>query len=345
MHRPSLHQDRVVVYWYSHCMVPNSRGFHIALSVALAAGCAAISGAAMQRVRWEDVLRQPSAWYRSADARQIADNVLLYQRASGGWPKDIDMTVPPPDRTPPARSEATIDNGATTTQIRLLSRVDGPPYQAAALRGIDYLLAAQYPNGGWPQVYPLRNDYSRYITFNDNAMMNVMELLDEISSRTAPFAYVDQTRRQKARAAAERGVSVILRSQIEIEGILTAWCAQHDEITLEPRPARSFEHASLSGMETVAIVRFLMTRTSTPGITRAVDSAVAWLQRVRLADGRWARFYELGSDRPIFSGRDGAVRYSLEEIEQERREGYAWFGTWPRSLVEREYPLWRSRQG
>lgn len=311
---------------------------------------AAVCAHAQSTVRWKDVLEQSEGWYSTPAAHVVADTVLLYQRPSGGWPKDIDMTAPPADRTPPARPDATIDNGATTTQIRLLARAaSGAPaaaahtYTAAALRGIDYLLEAQYPNGGWPQFFPLRKDYSRYVTFNDDAMMNVMFLLDEVSAGDAPFTFVDDQRRARARAAVAKGVSVILKSQVRIDGTLTAWCAQHDEITLAPRPARTFEHASLSGNESVAIVRFLMTRPPTPAIVAAVDAAVAWLRRVRLPDGRWARFYEFGTNRPIFSGRDSVVRYKLEEIEQERQEGYAWYGTWPRTLVEKMYPAWKSR--
>src|SRR5687767_7717768 len=57
-----------------------------------------------------------------------------------------------------------------------------------------------------------------------------------------------------------------------------------------------------------------------------------------------ARFYELRTNRPIFSGRDGVIRYNLDEIEQERRDGYAWLGAWPRALVDEEYPAWKKRR-
>ena len=57
----------------------------------------------------------------------------------------------------------------------------------------------------------------------------------------------------------------------------------------------------------------------------------------------WARFYEIGTNRPIFSGRDGIVRYRLAEIELERRTGYAWYGTYATALVADEYPAWVKR--
>jgi PelA/Pel-15E family pectate lyase len=334
-------------------MTVRRRGlFAVVLPALAAAVCAHAEG----QVRWQDVLEQPLSWYSTAQARAAADAVLLYRRPSGGWPKNIDMMLPPSDRTPPALPDSTIDNGATTTQIRLLALVAAAPganetaessrrYVDGALRGIDYLLEAQYANGGWPQFFPLRSDYSRYITFNDNAMMDVMSLLDEVSHGTAPFAFVDGPRRGSARAAVDRGVEVILKSQIRINGVLTAWCAQHDEVTLEPRKARAYEHPSLSANESVAIVRFLMRRPPTPAIVTAVDGAVAWLERSRLPDGRWARFYELTTNRPIFSGRDGVVRYKLDEIEKERQDGYAWYGSWPKTLIEKQYPAWKQHLG
>jgi PelA/Pel-15E family pectate lyase len=244
----------------------------------------------------------------------------------------------------PARPDSTIDNGATVTQIRLLDRVFSATgnvrFRDAALRGLDYVLAAQYPSGGWPQFYPLRSDYSRHITFNDDAMSRVLGLLEDVTSGRA-LSFVDADRRARAGTAIDSGTTMILRAQVRVDGLLTAWCAQHDAVTLEPRPARSYEHVSLSGRESVEIVRFLMRQPYRPEIVEAVDAAVAWLRRVRQPDGTWARFYEIGSNRPIFSGRDGIVRYDISEIESERRTGYAWNGTWPAPLIDVEYPQWR----
>ena len=58
----------------------------------------------------------------------------------------------------------------------------------------------------------------------------------------------------------------------------------------------------------------------------------------------WARFYEIGTNRPIYSGRDGVIKRSLAEIEHERRVGYAWLGDWPRTLSEKEYPAWKAQR-
>nr|AAW84071.1 pectate lyase [uncultured bacterium] len=329
-------------------------------------------------VRWADVLNQPAAWYGTDEARRIADHVLEHQRAEGGWPKNTDMTAAPDPAVLTAarvKPDSTIDNGATVTEMRVLARVyrssPDPRYRDALLKGLDYLLAAQYANGGWPQFYPLRQDYSRYITFNDNAMINVVTLLSDVAAGNGDWAFADASRREKSRTAVEKAVEVILRAQVRVDGRLTAWCAQHDEVTLEPRKARAYEHPSLSGQETVGIIRFLMTRDKPDQrVVDAIEASVAWLKAVQLKglrvdqrrdpslpEGRdvvtvadpsapplWARFYEIGTNRPIFSGRDGVIRYSLAEIEHERRIGYAWLGTWPAKLLDTEYPSWRRTQ-
>lgn len=343
--------------------------------VSLCAACATVTTGG-QGVRWPDVLKQAEAWYGTAEARTIADSVLSYQEPTGGWPKNIDMIVPRPAQPPSDRPESTIDNQATFTQIRYLAHVyratQVPRDRAAALRGIDYLLAAQYPNGGWPQFFPLRADYSRHITFDDGAMVGVMTLLDDIVKAPRAWDFVDEDRRARARDAVARGVDVILRSQVTVDGTLTAWCAQHDEVTLEPRKARAYEHASLSGNESVGIVRFLMQRAPAGAAgDAAIEAAAAWFERVKIVGWRldrvmapdqpggadrilvrdraapplWARFYDIGTNRPIYSGRDGAVHDTYAEIEPERRMGYEWIGAWPRALLEREYPRWRAARG
>jgi PelA/Pel-15E family pectate lyase len=331
-------------------------------------------------IAWKDCLSQAPAWYSGPEAVRVADNVVVYQRRDGGWPKNIDMAAP---MSPAARAtvtddrelnDSTIDNGSTYGQLRFLALVidatRGERFRAPFFAGLDYLFKAQYPNGGWPQYYPLRTDYSRYITFNDGAMIGVMTLLRDVSAGKAPFRFVDEARRRRAQTAIEAGLDVILRSQIKAGRRLTAWCAQVDPVTLEPRGARSYEHPSTSGKESVDIVRYLLAFSRpTPAVVDAIEGAVAFLRENRvtgirlvtkpdptLPNGRdvvavadseapllWARFYELGTNRPIFSGRDGVVKYSLAEIEPERRAGYSWLGPYAADLIEKEYPAWRQR--
>ena len=303
--------------------------------------------------------------------------MIQYQSAEGGWPKNTDLATPP--RSPGDVPEAgdgvanTIDNDATTLPLQFLARVihatGDETFRASFLRGLDYLLASQYPNGGFPQFYPLRgNEYYSRITYNDGAMIRALQVLRDAAAGKAPFTFVDMERRTKAADAVKRGLDCILKTQIVEASKLTVWCAQHDEKTLAPAWARAYEPPSFSGSESVGIVNFLMAiDRPTPGIIAAVEGAVAWfgkvamtgvrVEEIRGPDGRterrlvqdptaprlWARFYELGTNRPLYLDRDSVFRYNFAEIGYERRSGYAYHGTWAERLLTRDYPAWRAR--
>jgi PelA/Pel-15E family pectate lyase len=322
------------------------------------------------RFPWRAVLAQPPAWYASDEAVGLALNVIRFQTASGGWPKDLEFTRRPEqvDRgTDPGHVLSTIDNGATTTQLTLLAKIlsvrDEPYLRAAFYRGFDYLLAAQYPNGGWPQYYPLRPGYYTHITFNDDAMIHVMTMLRDASEGRAPYAFVDAAHRAQAAAAVQKGIACILRCQIVVNGQPTVWCAQHNENTFAPAPARAYELASFSGQESVGITRFLMEQPDpSPQVIASIRGAVAWFRqaalhgirlqtvagnRVVVADPNapplWARFYDLDTGKPFFCGRDGIKKDNLADIEAERRNGYSWYGSSPAQLLNVDYPAWENR--
>jgi PelA/Pel-15E family pectate lyase len=313
-----------------------------------------------------------------------ADNMLVYQRAIGGWPKAVNEvkvdynkvlteTEKKAIRTDSMRIDATIDNSATTKEIRYLvkafKQTKNTGYLAAADKGIRYLLRAQNAAGGWPQYYPDSALYRSQITFNDDAMANVLNVLQDVVEKKNGFDVVDLALVSLSAQAVSRGVQCILSTQIIVNGKLTAWCAQYNKRTLQPEMARKFEPASLSGSESVGIVRFLM-RMKSPSeqVKQSIRAAVQWLEAVKVEgfkyidivapaepNGRdrvlvpqagstvWARFYEIGTNRPIFSGRDSQKKYSVTEIENERRTGYGWYGVWPEKLLKSEYPDWEKR--
>ena len=314
--------------------------------------------------------KQATEWFQSEEGRRIADNVLTWQTPHGSWPKNRDTASERFD----GKSDdlhGTFDNGATTGELRFLARAfratTEPRYEQAFLKGLSHILEAQYPTGGWPQFYPLSKGYHRHITFNDNAMVRILELLRDVSE-SSDYGFLKTEYRTKAKAAVTKGIDCILRTQIKQDDKLTAWCAQHDEKTLEPAWARSYEPPSISGAESVGVVRFLMSvEEPTPAIIAAVEGAVGWFRDVAIhgirlekftdAAGQddkrvvadpdagpiWARFYEIGSNRPIFLDRDSVVRYSFSEIGQERRNGYAYYGSWATRLLTDEYPRWREK--
>lgn len=331
-------------------------------------------------VSWNEVLKQKPLWYQTDEAARIADQVVLYQKENGGWEKNIDMaamlTEAEKKRLPAEKNEGeTIDNGATYTQLRFLGKVitasllkttppnNFPKYKDSFNKGLDYLFAAQYANGGFPQFFPLRKGYYSHITFNDDAMIGVLKLLREVAKKYDDFKFVDEARCAKSEQAIEKAIPLILKTQIEIDGVKTVWAAQYDETTLKPAAARKFEPVSLTAGESVGIVRFLMLddKPSAEKIA-AIESAIAWFRANQIKGVRWerikgentvvkdanappiwARFYEIETMKPIFIGRDSVIRYDVSEIEPERRNGYGWYVESPNSLLEKDYPKWKEK--
>ena len=320
-------------------------------------------------------------FFKTDEARRIGDNVLLYQQTTGGWPKNIYMPAALDEKEleevlseKDDVNQSTIDNKATTTEIAYLARLynatHDEKYKKAIVDGINYLFKAQYDNGGWPQFYPRPKGYYTHITYNDDAMINVMKLLRDVAKGKAPFSFLPQDIRQQAETALYKGVDCILKTQVKQNGKLTVWCAQHDEHTLEPAKARAYELPSLSGAESDNIVLFLMTLPNpSPEVINCIEAAVAWFKESQInglkretytnADGKkdfrmvpcpqgeeckplWARFYTLEDNRPFFCDRDGIKRFDISEIGYERRNGYSWYND-DGLKVFKKYEQWKKK--
>jgi len=238
------------------------------------------------------------------------------------------------------------------------------------IKGILYYLKAQYANGGWPQFYPLKSGYYTHITYNDNAMINVMNNLKHIYLKDSYYSItLSDSTVNAARIAFDKGVNCILKTQYTQKFKLTTWCAQHDEKTLLPTNARAYELSSLSGAESANIIKLLMSiSTQSKDIKRAIYSSVAWYDGARikgqrlesftntdgLSDKRvvldanasdiWGRFYTLTDNRPFFCDRDGIMKFSLAEIGYERRNGYSWYNTSGNDVLT-SYNTWLPKYG
>ena len=333
-------------------------------------------------------LKNPASWYAGAAARRIAENLVTFQTPAGGWSKNTDYA-----KNPRAPGEAfgaengslflgtndfdkpengswsyvgTFDNDATTTELRFLAKVvsaakdHGDDLKKSFAHGLDYIFAAQFPNGGWPQVWPLQGGYHDAITFNDDAMLHVIEFLRDVSAGQNEFVFVPPELRAKADASWKRGVNCILAAQIVVDGRRTVWCQQHDAFTLQPASARNYEMPSQSSGESGTIVLFLM-QLPEPNSKEvaAVHAAAAWFEKTKIegkafrvvgsesrklvdAPGSgpiWARYYEVGTDRPIFGDRDLTIHDDVNEISRERRQGYGWYRDTPKRVLE-HYAKW-----
>lgn len=323
-----------------------------------------------------DLLRETDpAFFATDEARRIGDQVLDYQRVTGGWPKNLDMARRLTDAerllvlADKARTEdSTIDNGATTMQMAYLARLwqatRDERYRAGFLSAVEYLLSGQYENGGWPQVWPEMTGYQAHITYNDDAIVNTLELFRAIYSDQEPYGngLADEALCERLRASFDKGIECILATQIYRDGQPTVWCQQHDRETLAPAPARAYELPSFCSAESAGIVRLLMSLPDPDArVKKAIHGAMRWFDTYKLTGLRversfaggtrdtrlaedpaappmWGRFYDLKWCEPYVCDRDGIARRRLEEIGPERRNGYSWYNSRPAEL----YPLYEA---
>jgi PelA/Pel-15E family pectate lyase len=332
----------------------------------------------IDQLQWKYVAtNMPDEWYGSTESKAVAENVLLYQRDAGGWPKNLPLHKP---LTEPERAkindekglnDAIFDNDATTTEMKFMARMynktSTSAYKDSFNRGLKFILDAQYDNGGWPMFYPLRKGYYTHITFNDNAIVNLLEMLRDINNNEKLYSSIVLPEFiERSKTAYNKGIDIILKTQIIVNGKPTVWCAQHDEVTLLPAKARSYELPSFSGGESCGIIKFLMEIPDpSPAIISSVKGAVEWLDAHRIKntkwdyftnnDGKrdrrivkdpaagdmWARFYDLDTQEPYVCDRDGIKKKTLEEIGYERRNGYSWYTNAPQEIMNM-YPVWKA---
>ncbi len=301
---------------------------------------------------WDNATKKADSWYSSSEAISLADDIVKYQLSDGGWKKEMDGSASG------SWGKSTTDNDTTTSQIIILARVykatNNSKYLTSCQKGIDLLINGQYSNGGWPQVFNDAGTYHAHITYNDGAMIHVMQIMKDVSEKSGHFTFVDSTRQSKAKNAYEKGIQCILDTQIVANGVKCVWAQQHDEVTLKPATGRAYEPAVNCTSESVGIVNFLKSiENPSADVARSINAAVTWFDNVQIngikvvsqnndrvvvedpsAGPIWARFYEMGTNKPVFGDRDGKVYYNMADISQERRTGYSWYGSWPSSLVK-----------
>jgi PelA/Pel-15E family pectate lyase len=341
-------------------------------------------------------LRHDDAYFATAPARHIADVIVSFQTPAGGWSKNMSFSgalrlpgqpyaannlnaFPDPNdfdkpHDPLWNYVGTLDNDSTNTELHFLAKVqaqipgkDGDPYRASFIKGIHYLLAAQYPNGGFPQVYPLEGGYHDAITFNDNAVSESAETLTDVAEAKPDYTFAPADLRKQAGDAAARALKCILVSQMVLGGKKTIWAQQEDALTLEPVSARNYEPGALAAAESADLLDYLMTLPNpSKELVASIQAGVTWLKGAAVngfeyAGGRgveggrqlkpkegagpiWARYYSVTTQKPIFGDRDKTLHDDVNELSLERRNGYAWYSAGEQKTIE-NYAAWSKTNG
>lgn len=266
------------------------------------------------------------------DQCEATAGALIYgQLPEGGWHYFIDFE---PEKTQQWYDEigahawgwdeyyhyygnATFDDGTTAGAadflLDLYRATLDPKYKTPVLRALDFVLNAQYPLGGWPQRYPLRDDhpangrpdYTPHYTFNDGVIIDNINVLNRAYDTLGNPAY---------REAARRGMYFVASSQY---GAPQAGWAQQFDMALEPAGARSYEPAGLCPSTTQSNIRHLerfYMMTGDRRFLRGIPDAIAWLREAVLPPGHaidgatHAQFIEVGTNRPLYAHREGTSR-------------------------------------
>jgi PelA/Pel-15E family pectate lyase len=296
-------------------------------------------------------------------ARAAGECLIRGQLRSGGWTDSIQFA---PDerkrfayRVDPPRGErafnvTTFDDDKTQSAMRFLMRLDkATDFKDARVHeaitfALDAVRKAQYPNGAWAQgfseppdpakspVKPARypdtwpreypgGRYWNYYTFNDNTVADTIETL-----LLAAEIYNDARYRETVRKAGE---FILLARMPDPQ---PAWAQQYD-FEMQPVWARKFEPPAISGSESQGLIQILLRLYAETGDKRflePVPSALAYLRRSRLPDGRLARFYELRTNKPLYFTRQYVLTYDDSDVPTH----YSFkVGSGRLNVLEREY--------
>jgi hypothetical protein len=280
------------------------------------------------------------------DLALAAGRVLLRgQMQSGGWGARVELD--PADRAGfryrtgderrarRARNTSSFDDNQTQSALRLLMRLDAAlgfedeAIHEAVAYALANILEAQYPSGGWPQVfdhdaeladppvleasfpeawsreYTGHNRYWRFYTLNDGAMLDTIDVMFE-----AGETYDSPRFRDAAMAAAD----FLLLAQLPDPQ--PAWAQQYD-YDMHPCWARRFEPPAVTGGESQTVMLTLLDTYHRTGERRYLDAvgpALEYLKASRLPGGRLARFYEMQTNRPLYMTRDYELTYDADEV-------------------------------
>jgi hypothetical protein len=272
-------------------------------------------------------------------------------KARGTWGYRSDGSDRPGDSAR-RKNTTTFDDDNTQSALQFLmafldAATSRPAGELVAVRealdyGLTKMIAAQYPNGGWPQRYdgqahdpakhPVRParipkewprtwpkpDYGGFYTLNDQTQRDCIRTMLEAHKRRGDRRYLEVARKG--------GEFLILARLPEPQ---PAWAQQYN-FDMEPAWARAFEPPAVCSNESAGAMRTLVElflETGDEKFLQPIPAFIAWLKRSQIGAERWARYYELETNKPIYGDRDGKVHYTLSEISEERQHGYAWQGS------------------
>jgi PelA/Pel-15E family pectate lyase len=270
-------------------------------------------------------------------AREAAQALLWTQLASGGWAtlhdyslraartqhyrRDLDAGD---TERGSRRAHSTLDDHKTQWALLFLLELAQLPeskhdsqLQQAVDFALDSLLAAQAPNGGWPQGFdgpadpqsPVKpaslpdqwsrtwpaEKYAHYDTINDGNLRSVARVLLRAHELKGD---------ERCLTAVKKLGDFLLLAQLPEPQ--AGWAQQYNR-DMQPAWARKFEPPAVSSVETLSALNTLhdiWLATGEDAYRKPFASALDWLEKSRLPDGQYARFQELHTNQPLYFVKD-----------------------------------------
>ena len=294
-------------------------------------------------------------------ATDAANALVQGQLKSGGWTNSINFDSQGrfivSDRNKRRKKYSSLDDGQTQSAIQLLVRADAAhetkhrSIHEASLKALDALLAAQFPNGGFPQVWtgpvddqPIREaNYPEHDWRTEERVKNYWDMYtlnDNVAGYVADTLIVAHETYHDAKylnALRKLGDFLLLAQMPEPQ---PAWAQQYN-YAMQPIWARKFEPPGISGDETQEVLDTLITIAYATGDDKYLATfpiAMAWLRRSILSSGEVARYYELKSNRPLYMTRVGD-QYILTYDDSRLPDHYGWTTPSQIETLEKKYAL------
>lgn len=246
-------------------------------------------------------------------ARDAANALINGQNKHGGW----DHTINFEDLS---NETVSLDDNQSQSAVSFLialdQEIDDPKLSAATKKALDMMIMIQLDNGGWPHLYPERGNYHDYATFNDGGINDCIRVMIEAYTYYKGDIEIEKSLRKSARFM---NISQLPPPQ-------PGWAQQYNEF-LQPAWARSFEPPSVCPAVTVKNINTLIDLylvLSDESLLDPIPDAIRWLNEIRMENGKWARFVEIGTNKPLYYDRYRIRVESTEELHPERRTGYAY---------------------
>lgn len=300
----------------------------------------------------------------------IADNLLLMQRNSGGWPANRNpfRKLSDDERLQFLKDQNAQDgsfaNHTMFPQIFYLSHVylqtGDVRYRNAARKGLRLVLAAQLYNGGWTlNARPATAIAVDQAVVDTAVTLDALRFLRKVAAGLMPYGYIPFDVRREAAEAVRKGDALLLRLQQAHNSRASIWAGAYSLETSRPVAARGQPLPTLDVAVSTDIVRYLMQIQRPPAeVIRAVEGAVDWFERNSMqrwysrlpqvayggpwphseslpsTEPLWASHYQIDTSTPVVAGASLAA--------QDTGVVYGpGVGAWAETLLSEAYPAWR----